>query len=103
MPLIKKRQAYFAYKDNEIQGMVTWAWLSQDTVEGYLTRTTPLTPDTLTEEDGEFWCIDFIAPYGNAREVNKAFKREFKKVRPEITKARMLRREKGYDSSITIR
>mgnify|MGYP001193179740 CR=1 FL=1 len=103
LPLIKAQQAYFAYKDEEVQGMVTWAWLTTETVEGYVNGTQKLSPEALTGSVGDFWCIDFIAPYGNAKEVNKAFKKEFRKLRPDITSARMLRRSKGYASKITIR
>lgn len=103
LPLIKNKQAYFAYKDDAVQGMVTWAWLQSEDARGYINGTHPLTPEALTGSTGDFWCIDFIAPYGNAKEVNRAFKKAFKEIRPDITQARMLRRSKGYVSNITIR
>lgn len=103
LPLIKNKQAYFAYEGDDIQGMVTWAWLAPEDARGYVNGTHLLSSEALTSSTGDFWCIDFIAPYGNAKEVNKAFKKAFKEIRPDITQARILRRSKGYVSKVTIR
>ena len=101
-PLLQKKQALFAYDNDSIQGMVTWAWVDPQVAQGYLEGTQKLTSEALTGSTGDLWAIDFIAPYGNVKDVLKAFTKRFKELHPEHSQAKMFRRMKGYVSKVTI-
>jgi len=103
LPLIKKRQVMFAYKNDIIIAMVTWAFIDPDVAQGYINKTQKLTSESLTGNTGDLWAIDFIAPYGNVKEVIQSFTKRFKELHPEHTNAKMFRRTKDYVSRITIR
>lgn len=103
LPLIKNKQAYFAYEGNNIQGMVTWAWVEADVAQGYINKTKKLTSEALTGSTGDLWAIDFIAPYGNVKDVIQSFTKRFKELHPEHTDAKMFRRTKDYVSRVTLR
>ena len=88
-------------KDGEdVVGFSTYAFLHEHQVEGYLNKTRKLKSIDFMRENGELWFIDFIAPYGNAREVLKEVKTEFGRRYPHIYSAKMFRRAKGYDAKV---
>lgn len=101
-PLLQKKQALFAYDDG-IQAMVTWAYIDPEVSKGYLEGTQKLSSEALTGSTGDLWAIDFIAPYGNVKDVIRSFTERFKELHPEHTSAQMFRRSKNYASRITIR
>lgn len=102
-PLMQINQALFAYKDDKLNGMVTWAWVKPEIANGYLNKTVKLTPEALTGSTGDLWAIDFIAPYGNVKDVIQSFTKRFKELHPEHNSAKMFRRTKDYVSRITLR
>lgn len=103
LPLIKKRQVMFAYKNDIIVGMVTWAFVEPDVAQGYINKTKKLTSEALTGSVGDLWAIDFIAPYGNVKDIIQSFTKRFKELHPEHTNAKMFRRTKDYVSRVTLR
>ena len=103
IPLLKRQQVLFAYDNDQLQGLVTWAWVEPETAEGYINGTQKLSLEALTGSTGDLWAIDFIAPYGNVKDVLKAFTKRFKELHPEHSQAKMFRRMKGYVSKVTIR
>lgn len=102
-PLLKKKQALFAYDNDNIQGMVTWAWVDPQVAQGYLEGTQKLTSEALTGSSGDLWAIDFIAPYGNVKNVIQSLTDSFKELHPEHKSAKMFRRAKNYASKVTLR
>ena len=101
-PLLQKEQALFAYDDG-IQAMVTWAYIDPQVSKGYLEGTQKLSSEALTGSTGDLWAIDFIAPYGNVKNVIQSLTERFKELHPEHTSAKMFRRAKGYDARVIVR
>jgi len=58
----------------------TWAFLSPEKASQYVTGTGYVEPEDFEGEVGEFWMIDFAAPYGNCRNMVR-FVREYMKLR----------------------
>lgn len=103
MPLIKRSQVLFAYENDIIKGMVTWAFVEPTVAEGYINKTQKLSSEALTGSTGDLWAIDFIAPYGNVKDIIQSFTRRFKELHPEHDSAKMFRRTKDYVSKVTLR
>jgi len=97
---IRFGKAIIVKDGDDVVGFSTYAFLYEHQVEGYLNKTRKLKSIDFMREKGELWFIDFIAPYGNAREVLKEVKTEFGRRYPQIYSAKMFRRAKGYDARV---
>ena len=97
---IRFGKAIIVKDGDDVVGFSTYAFLHEHQVEGYLNKTRKLKSIDFMREKGELWFIDFIAPYGNAREVLKEVKTEFGRRYPHIYSAKMFRRAKGYDARV---
>lgn len=99
-----RNNKYMIHEDDEkIDGFMTWAFLFPHQSEGYLNRTRKLKPIDFARQQGELWFIDFLAPYGNTRQVIRDFQKEFQKRYPDIKFGKMFRRAKGYDARVIVR
>ena len=66
---------YYEY-DKPI-GLVTWCWLSKEDGKKFLDNNYYITDkDYVSDKDEELWGIEFIAPYGNARQVMRLIRKE---------------------------
>ena len=72
-PLIHNK-AYLFYQDDKPIGFVTWAWLTAEEAEEFLSERWMLDeevwkrPDVI-DDRYKLWGIDFIAPYGHSTKV----------------------------------
>jgi len=72
-PLIHNK-AYLFYQDDKPIGFVTWAWLTAEEAEEFLSERWMLDeeawkrPDVI-DDRYQLWGIDFIAPYGHSTKV----------------------------------
>jgi len=60
--------------DGQAAGFVTWAFLTDEAAEGYVNETRKLQPDDWNAGDRR-WVIDLVAPFGNASEAIREFRR----------------------------
>lgn len=59
-------------------GLVTWAYLSEEKGEQFFDNAYMLDePDYVPEDGDQLWGIEFIAPYGNVRQIMKAMKQVY--------------------------
>ena len=54
--------------ENGLSGIMTWAMLSPDNVQGFLNGDV-LRGDDFENDEGELWVIDFLAPYGDVPQM----------------------------------
>lgn len=103
MPAVgfKKYMAY--YDGDKLVGFLSWAFLHEHQVEGYLNKTRKLKPIDFMRNQGDLWFIDFIAPYGNVRTIIREFQKEFQTRYPDIKFGKMFRRAKGCDARVIVR
>lgn len=74
---IKYNRIRLYYQDNKPVGLVTWCWLSKENGKNFLGGSYYITEsDYVSDLNDELWGIEFIAPYGNAREVMKLIHKE---------------------------
>jgi hypothetical protein len=66
-------------EDNQPLGFCTWAFLSEKSARDYANGY-GLTAEDFESDEGEFWIIDFVAPYDNCRAIVRIV-REFMKDR----------------------
>lgn len=100
---IRYKKCLAIAKGGRLVSLMTWAFLDDAQVEGYLNRTRRLECSDFEGEDGELWFIDFIAPYGNVRSLIREYQAEFQKRYPDIRFGKMFRRAKGYDAKVIVR
>ena len=55
-------------QDNQPLGFCTWAFLSEQSARDYANGY-GLTAEDFESDEGEFWIIDFVAPYDNCRAI----------------------------------
>jgi len=76
-PLLNDKLVMF-YEDGKPVGLVTWAFLSDDKAEQFAEDAYMLEEsDYWREDDDQLWGIEFIAPYGHARQIMKAMKQVY--------------------------
>ena len=92
-----------SYNEGKLVGFLSWAFLPDHRVDGYLNKTRKLKAIDFMGNTGELWFIDFIVPYGNVRQVIRGFQAEFQKRYPDIKFGKMFRRAKGYDARVIVR
>ena len=77
-PIINGRAiSYFDDEEGTLQGFLTWAFLDEESEKSYLDKSKPLEWEDWKREEGNIWIIDFIAPYGNVRQIAKEAKKWF--------------------------
>jgi cytolysin-activating lysine-acyltransferase len=58
------------YEDEKPIGLVTWAWLTNEEVDAFLSTKWALDETTYQRDTGDqLWGMDFIAPFGHTRLV----------------------------------
>ena len=72
-PLLHKKARLFYDGDTPV-GYVSWAWLTEDEVEKFLSQMWVPSEDVwkrpdIIEDRYQLWGIDFIAPYGHSTKV----------------------------------
>ena len=103
MPAIGFKKYMTYYDDGKLVGFLSWAFLYEHQVDGYLNKSRNLKPIDFMRNQGELWFIDFIAPYGNVRTIIREFQKEFQTRYPDIKFGKMFRRAKGYDARVIVR
>lgn len=74
IPPLELDQFYTFEVEGRVVGFVSWAFLLPEAVQGYVDGTRKIQPEDWNA-GGERWVIDLIAPFGNAGEVIKDFRR----------------------------
>lgn len=72
-PLLHKKARLF-YDGDKPVGYVSWAWLTEDEVEKFLSQMWVPSEDVwkrpdIIDDQYQLWGIDFIAPYGHSTKV----------------------------------
>jgi cytolysin-activating lysine-acyltransferase len=75
VPPIELRQCMFAVRSSRVVGFCSWALFSLETTKCFINRSRPLQPADWNGGD-DLWIVDFIAPFGDARDFAASFKRE---------------------------
>lgn len=99
---IKNKKALGVTEDGELKSILTWAFLNEEQVEGYLNKTRKLRATDFEQDEGELWFIDFIAPYGNVKKIIREYQEEFSPLYPDIQTGKMFRRAKGYSAPVVV-
>ena len=74
---IKNNKIILYYQHKKPIGLVTWCWLSKQDGQKFLSNNYYITEnDYLLNTGEELWGIEFIAPYGNVRQVMNLIKKE---------------------------
>lgn len=77
-PIIHGKMRLFYNDEGNPIGLVTWAYLPQDKAEAFFDNAYMLDEEDYVAEDGyQLWGIEFIAPYGNVRQIMKAMKQVY--------------------------
>lgn len=77
-PILQERAMwYFDDEEGTLQGFLTWAFLDEESEKAYLDKSKHLEWEDWKREEGNIWIIDFIAPYGNVRQIAKEAKKWF--------------------------
>lgn len=68
-PAIENNKSLLIMSDDEEPlCFCTWAFLSEESAEDYA-KGYGLTAEDFISDEGEFWMIDFVAPYGGCAEM----------------------------------
>jgi len=100
---IRNGKAMGHYEGDKLTSLLTWAFLDPEQTAGYLSKTKKLEASYFEQNEGELWFIEFIAPYGNVKNIIKAYQKTYNKMYPDITTGKMFRRAKGYDARVIVR
>lgn len=74
---VKHNRIRLYYSEGEPIGLITWCWLEKEAAEKFLTFNYHIEEeDYVDDTKGELWGIEFIAPYGNARELMRLIRQE---------------------------
>lgn len=65
---------FLSPRDDWAIGFVTWALMSPDSIEAYVTGSRKLTPDDF-HSGAELWVIDMIAPFGGVQRMVRDIRR----------------------------
>lgn len=73
LPALQRKQYRIYHRGKKPVGFVSWAYLDAETEQAYVRKTTSLRSDGWRSGD-RLWLIDFIAPFGDAKEILKELK-----------------------------
>lgn len=69
-PPLRLGQCLLHRRAGAVVGFMSWANLTDEAATGFATRTRRLQPDDWNAGDfSNVWCVDLLAPYGDARQV----------------------------------
>lgn len=103
-PAIREGKCLYHEDDNgKLTGFMTWAFLHPHQIDGYLNKTRKIKAIDFMRNEGDLWFLDFIAPYGNVRQIIRSFQEDFRERYPDIQFGKMFRRAKGYDARVIVR
>ena len=74
IPPLELGQFYAFEVEGRVVGWASWAMLTPEAAQGYVDGTRKIQPEDWNAGD-ERWVIDLIAPFGNASEIIKDFRR----------------------------
>lgn len=78
---IKYNRIRLYYSGDEPIGLITWCWLDKESGKKFLTFNYHISEqDYVNDDKEELWGIEFIAPYGNARELMRMIRQEHNSV-----------------------
>ena len=78
---IKYNRIRLYYSGDEPIGLITWCWLDKEAGKKFLTFNYHISEqDYVNDDKEELWGIEFIAPYGNARELMRMIRQEHNSV-----------------------
>ena len=103
IPAIRNNQYLMTDDGDRLTGFMSWAFMLPEQAEGYVNKTRRLRAADFSRKQGDLWFIDFIAPYGNVRQIIREFQAEFQPRYPDIKFGKMFRRAKGYDARVIVR
>jgi len=79
-PIKYNRIRLYYQKDKPI-GLVTWCWLDREAGSSLLQNQYHITEDDyVADNKEELWGIEFVTPYGNARQVMSMIRKEHNKI-----------------------
>lgn len=78
LPILHKKARLF-YSEDKPVGFVSWAWLTKEEGEAFLSEKWGPNEDVYKRKDEvtsdlNLWCIEYIAPYGQVRPIMKAMR-----------------------------
>ena len=78
---IKYNRIRLYYQEDKPIGLVTWCWLTKEAGSNLLQNQYHITEeDYIADDKEELWGIEFVTPYGNAREVMSMIRKEHNKL-----------------------
>ena len=78
---IKHNRIRLYYQEDKPIGLVTWCWLNKEAGKSLLSNQYYITEDDyITDDKEELWGIEFVTPYGNARQVMSMIRKEHNKI-----------------------
>ncbi|MBV8042330.1 toxin-activating lysine-acyltransferase [Pluralibacter sp.] len=69
LPVIKERQYVLAFKDDKPAFFMSWAWFNEEAEQHYLMAHRLLLPESGWRSGDRMWVIDWIAPFGDTRQM----------------------------------
>ena len=74
---IKHNRITLYYQEDKPIGLVTWCWLDKDSSKNLLKNKYYITEDDyITDDKEELWGIEFVTPYGHARQVMSLIRKQ---------------------------
>lgn len=78
---IKYNRIRLYYQEDKPIGLVTWCWLDKEAGSNLLQNQYHITEDDyIADNKEELWGIEFVTPYGNARQVMSMIRKEHTKI-----------------------
>ena len=78
---IKYNRIRLYYQEDKPIGLVTWCWLDREAGSNLLQNQYHITEDDyIADNKEELWGIEFVTPYGNARQVMSMIRKEHNKI-----------------------
>lgn len=75
LPALSAKQYRVFHREDRPTAYVSWAWMSKEVEEAYVKNTNSLDPKAWNSGD-RGWIIDYIAPFGDARNVARFLKND---------------------------
>ena len=77
-PMQHDKARFFYDSKGQVVGLFTWVFLSKEKAKKFLAGEYIIQEEDYKKEDGdELWGLDLIAPYGHARKMVAALKKEY--------------------------
>ena len=100
---LKHKKIRFFYEDNKPIGLVTWCFLSNKKSDAFFEdKYVVQEEDYMADQGDQHWCIEYIAPYGDALKVARGMQKHFRNLYPGYHKTnwkrfgRSTQKGKGY-------